>query len=264
MTRMSRHDSPIRVPDAAAPGVAHPSPDDAAKGFLDRAPDPLRYDGHSADPEEVAGIVSSFIPSGASVLDVGCGTGSVSRLVVEATGARLVGVEPDSRRAAAARLRGLEVVEMELGPELAARLGRLDVVLFADVLEHVADPRALLLAARDVLAPDGVVILSVPNVAHWTVRWDLLRGRFGYREVGILDATHLRWFTRQSLLRFVGRSGMEVLAWRATLGQDLSDYRERWPWQWLSRGARARLLRRLVRRAPDLFACQFVVKARFG
>ena len=75
------------------------------------------------------------------------------------------------------------------------RQGPFDVVILADILEHLAEPAALLrLVARE-LNPGGMVLISVPNVARWSVRWHLMRGRFDYTETGIMDVTHLSWFT---------------------------------------------------------------------
>jgi len=154
------------------------TPDASAAGFLDHAPNPLRYDGQPNDPDEVVGVLSSLIPQGSRVLDVGCGTGSVSIQLIANRGLSLIGVEPDEERAQRARDRGVTVRAARLTPELIAELGSFDVVLFADVLEHLPDPHSLLTLATSALRPGGRVVASVPNVAHWSVRTDLLRGRF--------------------------------------------------------------------------------------
>jgi len=97
-------------------------------------------------------------------------------------------------------------VEEDLPHEAAMMvLGRIprgaafDGVVFKDVLEHVADPAALLRDARSLLRPGGRVIASIPNVAHWTVRLRLLFGHFDYTPTGLLDATHLRFFMEASV-----------------------------------------------------------------
>ena len=88
---------------------------------------------------------------------------------------------------------------------------RFDLILFADVLEHVADPIAVLRRLLGYLAEDGHVVVSLPNVAAWTVRLGLLAGRFDYRPSGILDDSHLRFFTRDSARRLLEGAGLEVL-----------------------------------------------------
>ena len=85
-----------------------------------------------------------------------------------------------------------------------------DVVLFLDVLEHLAHPEEVLIAARGWLRPRGIVLCSIPNVAHWRVRLSLLRGRFDYEDVGLLDRTHLRWYTRRTARELVAGAGYQI------------------------------------------------------
>jgi hypothetical protein len=88
---------------------------------------------------------------------------------------------------------------------------RFDLILFADVLEHTAHPEAVLRRLLPYLEEDGHVIVSLPNVAAWTVRLGLLAGHFDYEQSGILDDTHLRFFTRESAVRLAESAGLEVL-----------------------------------------------------
>lgn len=244
-----------------SPGAATTSPDANATGLLAAAPDPLRYDGQSDDPDEVAGIIASYLSSGSRILDVGCGTGSVSKIVADLTKARIVGVEPDAERAALARERGLEVINESFSDDVIAKIGKFDVVVFADVLEHTPNPASLLQLARKALIPGGAVIVSVPNVAHWTVRLDLLRGRFDYREHGIMDATHLRFFTESSLRRLLEAEGFGVMQMRQSAGFTLEAYGMRWPWRSMPNWRRTAVVRRLTHRLPLLFGCQHVAMA---
>src|SRR5258708_32964298 len=179
--------------------MSNHSPDRHAEGLLQYAVDPLRYDGQSDDPHEVAGTLRTFMPTGVNVLDVGCGTGSVSVIANRVKNNQVYGIEPDEARAAVASSRGIGVFCGLLTEEYLARHDKFDVILFADVLEHVANPSALLRLATKGLKQDGLVLISVPNVAHWSVRLDIMRGRFDYSEVGILDVTHLRWFTSKTI-----------------------------------------------------------------
>jgi SAM-dependent methyltransferase len=150
--------------------------------------DPLRCDGHLDTPQEVARMLADLVPVGWCVLDVGCGTGSVSRIIADTRNAKIIGIEPNSHRAAAARARGLAVYQESFTPAIVQRLEPFNVILFADVLEHVADPGSFLQFARRGLLPGGRMVASVPNVAHWSVRLDLLRGRFEYQPVGTESA----------------------------------------------------------------------------
>src|SRR5207249_11017991 len=100
---------------------------------------PLRYDGHLDAPQEVARMLADLVPVGSRVLDVGCGTGSVSRIIADTRNAKIIGIEPDPCRAAAARARGLEVYQELFTPAIVQRLEAFNVILFTDVLELGGD-----------------------------------------------------------------------------------------------------------------------------
>jgi len=234
---------------------------DHAQGLVDEALDPLRYRGQTPDPDESPSILAALIPHGSRVLDVGCGIGAISKLIAESRQAQVVGLEPQPERAGVAREAGLEVIEAPFGAEAVAGLGQFDAVVFADVLEHLSAPAEALELAKTLLRPGGCIAASVPNVAHWSVRFDLLLGRFNYRDRGIMDATHLRWFTSQSLTRLFESAGLRVESIAGSAGLWMSEYEQRWPWRWLGAGLRKRIVLHGVRRWPGLFACQFVVKA---
>jgi hypothetical protein len=101
---------------------------------------------------------------------------------------------------------------MDIG---AALSGEYDVGFFGDVIEHLKDPKRALVAVRHSLAEGGYVIVSVPNVAHASIRLALLKGQFDYEEVGILDSTHLRFYTRESIADLLESCGymVEVMDW---------------------------------------------------
>jgi SAM-dependent methyltransferase len=106
------------------------------------------------------------------------------------------------------------VADLEAAPPLLD--GPFDAIVYGDVLEHLSDPRAALVALDRTLAPGGIVIVSVPNVAHLWVRLSLLAGRFDYADRGILDRTHLRFFTRRTLVAFLHSAGLTVAELRVT------------------------------------------------
>ncbi len=205
--------------------------------------------------------LASLIAKNSRVLDVGCGTGSLSELIQEQLDANVVGIEPDAARAAVARSRGIIAFDGLLTEEFLKTHGPFDTILFADVLEHLSSPGELVLLAREGLAPNGSIVASVPNVAHWLVRSALLRGRFTYRDCGIMDATHLRWFTQEALHSFFDNLGYHVTDHLYTVNAGIPDYGRSRPWMWLSDRNRERLVRRLVGRYPRLFGCQHVVRA---
>jgi len=234
--------------------------DQHGRGLLTELPSPFRYGGQDLDPTESTGIISTMIPSGARVLDVGCGTGSVSRLIIDACHCTVFGIEPDADRAAAASANGIEVVGAQLTEELIPQLGLFDVVLFADVLEHLVDPFETLRLAQKFLRVGGAIVASLPNIAHWTVRLNLLRGRFDYQPVGIMDATHLRWFTLRSLHRLFTQADYRIVETKASAGMWMQVYQVP-PWQWIPRRVLRKVLHGAARAWPTLFGCQYVIRA---
>jgi SAM-dependent methyltransferase len=161
-------------------------------------------------------IVLDAVPRDAGrVLDVGCATGYLAAELA-ARGAEVIGVEFDATAAAAARAHCSEVVVGDLeAPETQASVqhaaaGGVDVVVCADVLEHLREPWPVLAWLRTLLRPGGTAVISVPNIAHWTARRAVLRGRFDYADFGLFDRTHLRFFTRDSAQELARRAGFAV------------------------------------------------------
>ena len=157
-----------------------------------------RYGAMDASPREDLAV---RVPEGAeAVLDVGCSRGATAA-ALRRRGVRWVaGIEPDPEDAAAAA----EVYDHVLCARLEAVgedfVGRFDAILFGDVLEHLEDPSDALARVRPWLTPGGVVVASVPNLGHWAIVDDLLRGRFDYVPYSILSGTHVRFFTRRTLV----------------------------------------------------------------
>jgi 2-polyprenyl-3-methyl-5-hydroxy-6-metoxy-1,4-benzoquinol methylase len=184
---------------------------------------------HAPSPEQAAAYttprpdVAALVPAQARrILDVGCSNGALGRsLMAQVDGREVGGIEAGASYAAAAREVLSFVVEGDLNvldwdQALAGR--RFDCIVFADVLEHLADPRACLRQARAHLAPGGCVVLSVPNIRHLSaLRAIFLQGRFPLRERGIFDRTHLRWFTIGDARALLAETGLTVSA----MGQSL-------------------------------------------
>lgn len=161
-------------------------------------------------------LVREQLPVGGAVLDVGCASGGLlAALGGQAN--RREGIEPDPRAASAAA-QVVDRVHVGLVGDVAGiELGAFDVVVLADVLEHVADPRTALVAATQWAKPSGRIVISLPNVAHWSIRLHLLRGHWDYQDRGILDDTHLRFFTWATGLRLVDSADLTVVDRRAVV-----------------------------------------------
>jgi len=157
--------------------------------------------------------VVAHVPDGVRVLDLGCATGHTARLLSQ-QGCTVVGVEIDPVAAASARAwcEAVHVVDLDtadLGRALHGQ--RFDVIAAGDILEHLRDPVATLATLAPLLGAEGLVIASIPNVAHGSVRIALLSGTFAYRDFGILDKTHLRFFTLDTIKATFAAAGYELL-----------------------------------------------------
>ena len=146
------------------------------------------------------------------VLDLGCASGALGA-ALKARGATVVGIERDPAYAAAARERLDEVVQADLESFDPTTLGRFDVLVAGDVLEHLVDPWSVLRRFAAIVEPGGTVVVSLPNVRHWETLFAIgVQGRFPRRNEGVFDATHLRWFTLHDAWSLVDQAGLEVEA----------------------------------------------------
>ena len=138
--------------------------------------------------------------------------------------------------------------------------GAFDAIICADVLEHLRDPCGALRRLRSLLAPAGWMIVSVPNVAHWSVRLRLLAGRFDYQPSGVLDEGHLRFFTRGTARQLMSQAGLTV-EWEAVTPLPIAHWINGSPWSPLLRAVEY-LDWTLARMRPGLFAYQLVLAGR--
>jgi 2-polyprenyl-3-methyl-5-hydroxy-6-metoxy-1,4-benzoquinol methylase len=195
------------------------------------------------------------------VLDVGCATGNLAE-VLAGRGCRVTGIEIDPEAARQAekhceRVIVGDVESLDLGAELDE--ADFDVIVFGDVLEHLKDPLQTLRRFKPFLQTEGYVIASIPNIAHGSVRLALMQGRFRYRSLGLLDDTHLRFFTRETVEQLFKDAGFLIADLRRTtrgvFDTEIEIDREQLPPEVL----------RLVEEDPEASTYQFVLSAyRFG
>jgi SAM-dependent methyltransferase len=192
------------------------------------------------------------------VLDVGCGPGWLAQALRD-RGHHVVGVDMVAYDGVDQRTDHFICADLDAG--LPTDTGEpFDVVIAADVLEHVRDSERLLRDLVSRLADGGVVLASVPNISHWYPRTRIALGFFGYDQRGILDRTHLRFFTRRSFVQLVGRTGLTVNSTRHT----------GLPFDAVGLGGRSGIAGRVARKVdallvqawPTMFAYQFVFELR--
>ncbi len=171
---------------------------------------PSRWSSHSR-------IVARLenLPAQSKVLDVGTATGTLARMC-QKNPLRFFGVESNAHWAQIAspfyekiRVQSIDVVDEEF-------LRGYKAVILGDVLEHLAAPEAVLQKLVNLQSRDSVIIISVPNIANLWIRLNLFFGRFDYTERGILDRTHLRFFTCKTLLAMIKNAGLEIVSIQAT------------------------------------------------
>lgn len=149
------------------------------------------------------------------VLEVGTATGYLSFEMAK-RGCTVTGIEKDPEMAKAARGFCNKMLVGDIETMNLQELGRYDAIICADVLEHLCDPRKILQQLLSLLKPDGRLLISLPNVAHIWVRINLLLGRFDYEKAGILDETHLHFFTLKSAKNLIASCGLEIIDVAAT------------------------------------------------
>ena len=166
-------------------------------------------------PPSIIGAIGWFydeIPQNAVVLDVGCSTGYYGSYIKENKNAKVYGVEvSDDKKEAEKILDGVYSFDLDGDWPAAIYDRKYDVIFLGDVIEHLKDPGKTLEKLRSIVAPKGRVYISTPNIAHQSIRLELLGGSFEYESMGILDNTHLKYFTLNSLTNIITNAGYDLV-----------------------------------------------------
>ncbi len=202
----------------------------------------LKYTAYSDTKHGAHEKVLVFVGSGKKVLEIGCATGYLSAKMKE-NGCSVIAVESQREAAEEAKRNGINVIVGD-GEELEGlglEKNSFDVMLFADVLEHMKRPEEALRTVRELLKPGGYVVVSIPNIAYWTQRLKHLMGNWDYTKTGIMDETHLRFYTLKTARELLEKAGYRIIE---------MDYT---PWK--------PALYFLTKIWPSLLAYQFIFKA---
>lgn len=164
------------------------------------------------------------------VIDLGCGTGITGALIKQRfPSATIVGIEPHARsaeeaskridRVLAGRFEDIDLAQAGFEP------GSVDLVIAADVLEHIYNPWQALLTLHQFLAHDAIVLASIPNIRNLDLIEKLVvGGRWEYASEGLLDVTHIRFFTKSEILAMFAQTGFGVRRYIYRLDPYLKDY----------------------------------------
>lgn len=194
-----------------------------------------------------------------NVLEFGCGPGHMSKVLTEKMGCRVTGIEIDREAAKSAERYCEKVYSLDL--DQADVFGvikekNFDVLLLADILEHLKDPEALLNDISGLAGRSGYVVASVPNVGYCGLVAELLAGQFQYRDLGILDRTHLRFFTRESFVALLETCGYEVqLVDSYKLPPEYSEFKDHI-------SLLSARMRQLILKGREALAYQYIVMAK--
>lgn len=186
---------------------------------------------------------------GKKVLEIGCANGRMSKYLVQ-NGCEVTGVEVDAIKAQIAKQFCKEVIAGDIEDELVQNRikGTFDVIIFGDVLEHLIHPEKVLPAMLKFLNKEGYILISLPNIAYFTIRKKLLFGRFEYQpEGGILDSEHLRFFTLKTAKEMIFDSGYEI---------EYSDVIS------APRFKKLPFIYNLLKKFPSLFGYEFIFKIK--
>ena len=173
-----------------------------------------QFEVNLADPNNAHSVLHRLVceAGGASmsILEVGCSSGYVGATFA-GKGHRVTGVEPDPAAAEAARMVLQEVHCQGIADFLRTAPARqYDAILFGDVLEHLPDPSETLRQCTPLLAPGGLIAISLPCATHGSIRAMLLEGRWDYADYGLLDRTHLRFFSRAGVHELFAAASMQI------------------------------------------------------
>ena len=191
-----------------------------------------------------------MVSLGSCVLDVGCATGYLAA-ELKRRDCRVFGIEVSAEAASDAARYCERVWNVDLDRLDALDCGRIfDYIIFADVLEHTVRPEENVRKLLPYLRDGGRILCSIPNIANWRIRLSLVAGRFEYERVGILDESHLRFFTKRTARQMFHRLGLRTR--RMTVTPSVLPYGlyRVYPLKWLDYA--------LCRGWPSLLAQQFV------
>lgn len=210
---------------------------------------------------ELVGLIGAEVRD---ILEIGCHTGATGALVKNARqGIRYCGIEIDPGAAAKARDRldnvfvaNIEKVNLD---HLGLRRESFDLIIFADVLEHLYDPWKVLATVREYLRPGGAILASIPNIQNVSVIDQLARGYWTYAQSGLLDGTHVRFFTLAEINRLFSWTGYQIVECVATCSPPFPG-ENNWPRDLQFGNV---ILKNVTRdQAQGLFAFQYLMVAR--
>lgn len=175
-----------------------------------------RHEVVTDNPLHAQCVIYNWVHEGDAILELGCASGDMGYALRQRKNCRCCGVEIDevSRREALETEAYDRVIRLDLNrlnaDDFPEWQGKFDRILAVDVLEHLCDPPSALRPLKRLLKPGGELLVSLPNVSHASIKANLLKNRFVYTGYGILDDTHLRFFTAENVVLLFSGAGFEI------------------------------------------------------
>ena len=172
------------------------------------------------DSDTAPANVLRFAGNDRTVLDIGAGPGSIARPLVELNHNRVTAIELDAKSVEILNEFCEQVIQADLNDTTWPRLlngKRFDTVILADVLEHLTDPWTALKLAAGVIDEDGSVIVSLPHASHVAMIACLLNNDFEYHDWGLLDRTHIRFFSMRNIQALIESAGLKIVEYAYVL-----------------------------------------------
>lgn len=210
------------------------------------------------------GAIASMIQPNSSVLDVGCARGHLGKYLAKQRNCTMTGIEYFDAPLEIARASGAyrELFNIDLNQladqQLPHLAGAFDYVVCADVLEHLLNPLEVILKLKYYLKPDGRLLASIPNVAHASIKASILLDEFEYTPQGLLDHTHIHFFTYKSISRFFTEAGLYIDRTRATFISFEGFYNNR---AYFNLPAEQQ---RFITGDPHSLVCQYIIESRMS
>lgn len=170
--------------------------------------------------------IFDLIPQNKKVLDVGCNVGNLGEKLIKEKKCEVWGIDYSIKAIELAKGRLTKAIVFDLENEGVPFLEeKFDVIVFADVLEHLKNPELVLRKFSTILSDEGIIVVSVPNVANIHIRSNLFFGRWNYEESGILDRTHLKFFTKKTIRESILNSDYNIIKIKSTPGFNFIFFR---------------------------------------
>jgi 2-polyprenyl-3-methyl-5-hydroxy-6-metoxy-1,4-benzoquinol methylase len=173
-----------------------------------------KFDPKKLPYDSIDRLSTILVPTKSKLLELGAATGFMSQYFTEKLKCEVYAVELDPEAAKLAEAHTKEVYVGDLDHNKIWRVIKktspFDVVFASAIIEHLKEPAQVLAHIHEVLKPNGVLIMTTPNIAHWRMRFNLLRGKWQYEDYGVLDRTHLKFFTYYTFQELLTKAGFHV------------------------------------------------------